>query len=143
MDLHTHLWVKNDTGLSNVFVNTTLNIFRDEQWHRLLDRFASYSHKISASAELISFYRAGATIVRHLLSECSLFVPLPNEGLCQLAGPPINDLKPTSAFVIASLSAAQPELGKRKPEQSEDDRPRKRAKIGGDPGPTRPPQVAP
>ncbi|KAF8273248.1 hypothetical protein EI94DRAFT_1444363, partial [Lactarius quietus] len=57
-------------GVNNFFVNTIVTALQGSDWERLLGRIGD-----------------GAML--HLLTEASIFVPLPNECLCQMAGTPL------------------------------------------------------
>ncbi|KAH9178166.1 hypothetical protein EDB89DRAFT_1843960 [Lactarius sanguifluus] len=58
------------SGVNNFFVNTIVTALQGSDWERLLGR-------------------TGASAMLHLLTEASIFVPLPNECLCQMTGTPL------------------------------------------------------
>ncbi|KAI0300909.1 hypothetical protein BC826DRAFT_890160, partial [Russula brevipes] len=53
--------------VNNFFVNTIVTALQEPDWERLLGRI-------------------GESAMLHLLTQASIFVPLPNECLCQLTG---------------------------------------------------------
>ncbi|KAL1738673.1 hypothetical protein HDZ31DRAFT_8702, partial [Schizophyllum fasciatum] len=61
--------------LRNTFVNTIITALEGEEWETLLSRI-------------------GADAMIHLLTDTSVFVPLPNGCLCQMSGVPLVNLRP-------------------------------------------------
>ncbi|KAH8117876.1 hypothetical protein DFH11DRAFT_1503619, partial [Phellopilus nigrolimitatus] len=57
-------------GLTNFFVNTMVDALQAPEWEILLER-------------------VGEVVMLHLLTETSLYSPLPNDCFCQLTGPPL------------------------------------------------------
>ena len=94
------------SGVNNFFVNTIVTALQGPDWERLLER--------CAPRDILLFFmcltpdvviRIGESAMFHLLTEASIFVPLPNECLCQLTGMPLVFLpSPTIDFVANSVS---------------------------------------
>ncbi|KAI5122895.1 hypothetical protein M0805_007573 [Coniferiporia weirii] len=57
-------------GITNYFVNTIVDAIQAPEWNQLLSR-------------------VGETVLLHLLTETSIYVPLPNDCYCQLTGTPL------------------------------------------------------
>ena len=78
------------SGVNNFFVNTIVNALQGSDWERLLERcvpvFFDVIFRCLTPDVLI---RIGESAMFHLLTEASIFVPLPNECLCQLTGMPL------------------------------------------------------
>jgi len=73
------------SGVNNFFVNTTVTALQGSDWERLLERI-------------------GESAMFHLLTEASIFVPLPNECLCQLTGTPLVFLPSPTIDLTNSVS---------------------------------------
>lgn len=65
----------------------------------------------------------------HLLTRNSIFVALPNECLCQIAGPVITDMKPTSTFIGMPVEEPASVAGTKREAPATDARPRKRPRV--------------
>ncbi|KAF8501633.1 hypothetical protein F5888DRAFT_1608844 [Russula emetica] len=84
------------SGVNNFFVNTNVTALQGSDWERLLERI-------------------GESAMFHLLTEASIFVPLPNECLCQLTGMPLVFLpSPAIDLVANSVSTGPVSSEKRK-----------------------------
>ncbi|CCM03069.1 uncharacterized protein FIBRA_05189 [Fibroporia radiculosa] len=76
--------------LTNYFVNTVVTALQAPEWETL-------------------FQRIGDDAMFHLLTEASVFIPLPNECLCQVMGEPIVFLKPPPLVAGVSGNVVLPD----------------------------------
>ncbi|CAL1716650.1 unnamed protein product [Somion occarium] len=83
-------------SVTNYFLNTIVTALHAVQWNDL-------------------FQRIGEDAMLHLLTETSVFIPLPNSCFCQMTGSPIVHSKPTSDRLIIS-SNPRDVTGKREAE---------------------------
>src|SRR5258708_37910191 len=73
------------SGVNNFFVNTIVTALQGSEWERLLERCGSvffFFSKVFYMFDIV--IRIGETAMFHLLSEESIFFPLPNECLLRL-----------------------------------------------------------
>lgn len=71
--------------------------------------------------------RVGVDIILHLLTQTSIFIPLPNECLCQMTGPPLIHVRLPVQF--PGVAVPQKNAEKRKATSGLEERPQKRAKL--------------
>ncbi|TFY78051.1 hypothetical protein EWM64_g5960 [Hericium alpestre] len=113
-------------GVSNLFVNTNITALQCPEWERLLPRI-------------------GEDAMFHLLTETCVFVPLPNDCLCQLTGEPIVSHKvpfPSGsrmASILPSTESATRLDAKRGSHSTIEERSLKRPRIASDRDETRGP----
>lgn len=105
------------SGVNNFFVNTIVTALQGSDWERLLGRcvpvLVRNALRVSYARHRI---RIGESAMLHLLTEACIFVPLPNECLCQLTGIPLVFL-PSPAVDLANsalIAPVRPEKRKRK-----------------------------
>ena len=102
------------SGVNNFFVNTNVTALQGSNWERLLRRFALPPVKgLLFVTHARHWVRIGQSAIFHLLTEASIFVPLPNECLCQLTGMPLV-FRPSPAIDITNSALSAPENRKRK-----------------------------
>ena len=104
------------SGVNNFFVNTIVTALQGSEWERLLERCGSvfFFPKVFYMSDIV--IRIGESAMFHLLTEASIFVPLPNECLCQLTGIPLVFLPSPTIDLLSSVSTGPvaSEKGKRK-----------------------------
>lgn len=102
------------SGVNNFFVNTNVTALQGSDWERLLRRFVLPPVKDFLFVTHARYWiRIGDSAMFYLLTEASIFVPLPNECLCQLTGTPLV-FRPSPAIGLATSALSAPENRKRK-----------------------------
>jgi hypothetical protein len=102
------------SGVNNFFVNTNVTALQGSDWERLLRRFVLPPVKdFLFVTHARHWIRIGECAMFHLLTEASIFVPLPNECLCQLTGMPLV-FRTSPAIGLANSALSAPENRKRK-----------------------------
>ena len=77
------------SGVNNFFVNTNVTELQGSDWERLLKRCVCVPLLVKGGPHMSHSHhrvRIGESAMFHLLTEASIFMPLPNECLCQLTG---------------------------------------------------------
>lgn len=115
-------------------------------WMERALREVSPHHSIFYSYVLRSC-RVGTDVMFHLLTEASLFLSLPNDCFCQIAGEPVINSKPPATIILNASTHPAPLVRsdhlKRPSSNSEiDQRPTKRLKVNHDLRTTAPAHVA-
>ncbi|THH09180.1 hypothetical protein EW146_g8757 [Bondarzewia mesenterica] len=103
-------------GVSNYFVNTMVTALQGPEWERLLTRI-------------------GEDAMFYLLMETCMFIPLPNDCLCQITGEPIVFLRPPALKEVdeplatgIGTSLNSPTTSKRKGDDLEEETGQKRVR---------------
>ncbi len=93
------------SGVNNFFVNTIVTALQGSDWERLLERYAPVFLEGFFTCLMPGvLIRIGESTMFHLLTEASIFVPLPNECLCQLTGMPLVFLPSPTIDLTNSVS---------------------------------------
>lgn len=116
--------------LENHCVNTIVTALQAPEWETLLARFGAFTMRNITSAD--NLFRIGDGAMLHLLKETSVFMPLPNECLCQMTGQPLVNVKPIGQVgqrIVQAISSRKIELKRKASDLDANERPTKRVKL--------------
>ena len=119
------------SGVNNFFVNTIVTALQGSDWERLLERFAPLLFRnILTCLTPDVVIRIGESAMFHLLTEASIFVPLPNECLCQFTGMPLVFLpSPTIDLVANGVPAGVPSKKRKRKASSHPEEPSSKKRL--------------